>query len=138
LEDDLTKQTYLVISEVCLLLGLTPRAVRYYEQRELIWPGRDKHGVRRFTDLERRRLADIARFRRAGVCIEDIRAILEAPQDSDGGAERTALATAKLEAQRAALARRQLETERLLAEVAAGSLMRKIGGPAVRLKLAIA
>ncbi len=108
-----------------MLSDLTPRAVRYYEVRGLVSPLRDNNGVRRYGDRERRRLAVIARLRKAGLSLEDIRQILAIRQEADGGAGRTAFAVDKLEARRAQLVELQQLTELALAEVTGGALMPK-------------
>jgi len=121
----LTKDKYLAISEVCELVALTRRAVRYYEARGLISPRRDRNEVRRYSERERQRLMDIARLRRAGLSISEISQILRIAPENGGGVERTALAVRKLEARRAALAQLQQQTERVLSEVVEGALMRE-------------
>lgn len=76
--------------QVCLALGLTPRAVRFYEQRGLLSPERDAQGRRRYGPEAMARLEIIARARRAGLSLDSIGAILAAG-DRDGAAARDVL-----------------------------------------------
>ncbi|NBB14405.1 MerR family transcriptional regulator [Caulobacter sp. SLTY] len=76
--------------QVCLALALTPRAVRFYEQRGLLCPERDAQGRRRYGPDAMARLEIIARARRAGLSLDNIGAILAAG-DRDGAAARDAL-----------------------------------------------
>jgi DNA-binding transcriptional MerR regulator len=57
-------------------IGLTPRAVRYYEERGLITPHRDGQNRRRFDAPTRNALNLIAKFRASGLGLKDIREIL--------------------------------------------------------------
>lgn len=70
------------MQHVCRSFGLTPRAVRLYEERGLITPGRDGHNRRSFGGEARRRLALIASLRAVGVGLESIERILTHPLDS--------------------------------------------------------
>ncbi len=76
--------------QVCLALALTPRAVRFYEQRGLLSPDRDAHGRRRYGAEAMARLEIIARARRAGLSLDSIGAVLAAG-DRDGEMARDAL-----------------------------------------------
>jgi DNA-binding transcriptional MerR regulator len=64
------------MGDVTDINGLTPRAVRYYEERGLITPHRDGQNRRRFDTSAREALQLIARFRASGLGIRDIREIL--------------------------------------------------------------
>jgi DNA-binding transcriptional MerR regulator len=89
-----------VISSAQLLLtstqaaertGLTPRAIRYYEERGLILPAaRSKRGVRYFTDAECRRLALIRDLSLLGLSLAAIRRVT-----GQAGARRTGAAMAR-------------------------------------------
>jgi DNA-binding transcriptional MerR regulator len=97
------------ISTVCELFGLTPRAVRFYEDRGLVQSRRDRFNCRSYDSRARARLEQIAAYRQAGLSIEDILEIF-ALEDAGGGAQRDC-ATRKLKAKLAELdgARRQAE-----------------------------
>ena len=65
------------MGEVSLLLNITPRAIRFYEEVGLIEPVRAPSNARLFDDKARGRLARIARLRAAGVGLRDIHDILD-------------------------------------------------------------
>jgi len=64
------------ISELGELLGVTHRAIRYYEQRGLIRPTRDRLNTRIYDPHTRARLTLIVQLRAAGVGLADVKAIL--------------------------------------------------------------
>jgi len=85
------------IGDVSELFGLTPRAIRFYEERGLIWTRRDARNRRLFDDDSRRRLQLIATLRRSHLALPEIADIL----DCEGGeAKQVSLAIGKLSAQR--------------------------------------
>ena len=64
------------IGELCAEFDVTPRTLRFYEQRELLTPIRD--GQRRiFTQRDRARLKLILRGKRFGFSLEEIRQLLD-------------------------------------------------------------
>jgi DNA-binding transcriptional MerR regulator len=63
---------------------MTPRAIRYYEEQDLIDVRRDRRNYRRYDTAASQRLARIAELRGAGVSIQDIRQILT-DKEGDGG-----------------------------------------------------
>jgi DNA-binding transcriptional MerR regulator len=66
----------MTIREMCNSFGVTPRTLRFYEQKELLFPIRD--GTRRlFTRRDRARLTLILRGKRFGFNLEDIRQLLD-------------------------------------------------------------
>lgn len=99
---------FMTIREMCDAFDVTPRTLRFYEQKELLAPRRE--GTRRlFTRRDRARLKLILRGRRFGVPLEEIRRLLDLYETK--GAEAQALQSfevaaarlAELEAERAAL-----------------------------------
>jgi DNA-binding transcriptional MerR regulator len=109
------------VAEVCELVGITPRAVRYYELRGLISAQRDGNNARRFTEETRQRLEIIAKLRRAGLSLEDIGTILEVARD--GSVAQTAIALERLHVHLEGLTRLQRRAETVIAEVANGGLL---------------
>lgn len=100
---------FLTISDMCAAFDVTPRTLRFYEAKELLFPVRE--GTRRlFTRRDRARLTLILRGKRFGFSLEEIRQLLDM-YDRDGSQEaqlartydvaRARLAT--MEAQRAEL-----------------------------------
>jgi DNA-binding transcriptional MerR regulator len=64
------------IGEMCETFQVTARTLRFYEQKELIWPIRQ--GSRRLYDRKARaRLQLILRGKRFGFSLEDIRQLLD-------------------------------------------------------------
>ena len=114
----------MTIRQMCEAFDVTPRTLRFYESKELLFPER-RGTQRRFTKGDRTRLKLILRGKRFGFSLEDIRQTL-AMYDRNGSNEAQLmrvhdLALARLhqmEAQRAELA---VAIEELKAELAAGA-----------------
>ncbi len=71
----MTKDT-MTIREMCDSYGVTPRTLRFYESKELLFPMR--HGQKRlFTKRDRARLKLILRGKRFGFSLEEIRQLLD-------------------------------------------------------------
>lgn len=64
------------IADVAAHFEITPRALRFYEDKGLIAPKRTK-GSRQFSHMDRERLDKILRAKRLGFSLEDIREVLE-------------------------------------------------------------
>lgn len=97
------------INQLSKLLGLTARAIRFYEEKGLVKPGRSWSG-RVYTRRDFQRLSVIARGRKAGLSLEDLEDILGAYDPADHGQKQVELALERLhdklvelDAQRAAL-----------------------------------
>jgi len=74
----------MTIRQMCDAFGVTPRTLRFYESKELLFPHRQ--GTRRlFTRRDRARLTLILRGKRFGFSLEDIRQLLDMyePQGSN-------------------------------------------------------
>lgn len=54
------KKKVITIGVVCELTGLSERQVRYYEERQLVFPERSKGGTRKYSFLDIERLMEIA------------------------------------------------------------------------------
>lgn len=66
----------MTIREMCEAFDVTPRTLRFYESKELLFPIRE--GTRRlFTRRDRARLTLILRGKRFGFSLEDIRQLLD-------------------------------------------------------------
>ncbi|MBD3764892.1 MAG: MerR family DNA-binding transcriptional regulator [Rhodobacterales bacterium] len=111
----------MTIREMCDTFQVTPRTLRFYEQKELLAPLRQ--GTRRlYTRRDRARLTLILRGRQFGFSLEAMRQLLDL-YDRDGGdaaqiaraadLDRTRLA--EMEQQRAALDRTMAELREQLA-----------------------
>ena len=69
-------QEFWNIREMCDQFNVTPRTLRFYESKELLFPTRQGH-KRLFTKRGRGRLKLILRGKRFGFSLEDIRQLLE-------------------------------------------------------------
>ncbi|RGP39065.1 MerR family transcriptional regulator [Pseudotabrizicola alkalilacus] len=116
----------MTIRQMCDAFDVTPRTLRFYEAKELLFPQRD--GTRRlFTRHDRARLKLILRGKRFGFSLEDIRQILDL-YDRDGSNHAQTIRTyelaqhrlAQMEAQRAEL---DVAITELKAELDAGGAM---------------
>ncbi|HET9068477.1 MAG TPA: MerR family DNA-binding transcriptional regulator [Amaricoccus sp.] len=99
----------LTIGQMCAQFGVTPRTLRFYEAKELLFPRREGQ-KRLFTRRCRARLTLILQGKRFGFALEDIRQLLDLYDIGDGRtaqfARTHALARERLaamEAQRAEL-----------------------------------
>lgn len=66
----------LTIRQMCDAFDVTPRTLRFYEAKELLFPKRDGQ-KRLFTRSDRARLKLILRGKRFGFSLEEIRQLLE-------------------------------------------------------------
>lgn len=83
----MTNET-MTIREMCDAYDVTPRTLRFYESKELLYPIRE--GQRRlFTRRDRARLKLILRGKRFGFSLEEIRQLLDLYYV--GGSQRTQL-----------------------------------------------
>ncbi len=106
----------LTIRAMCETFDVTPRTLRFYEQKELLNPQRQ--GTRRlYTRRDRARLTLILRGKRFGFSLEDIRQLLEM-YDRDGSNEAQLVRTHDLARQRLA----QMRAQRAELELAIGEL----------------
>ncbi|MGH1444425.1 MAG: MerR family transcriptional regulator [Cognatishimia sp.] len=65
----------MTIRQMCDSFGVTPRTLRFYESKELLFPTRDGQ-KRLFTRRDRARLKLILRGKRFGFSLEEIRQLL--------------------------------------------------------------
>ncbi len=76
IESHAMTQETMTIREMCDAFDVTPRTLRFYESKELLFPIRD--GQRRlFTRRDRARLKLILRGKRFGFSLEEIRQLLD-------------------------------------------------------------
>jgi DNA-binding transcriptional MerR regulator len=128
--------TLMTIREMCEAFDVTPRALRFYEAKELLAPIR--RGTKRlYTRRDRARLTLILRGKRFGFSLEEIRQLLDLYRPGAGQAEqlsRTLEAAtrhlADMEARRAALDAAMGDL-RAQMDVLRGELARKAGAKAL-------
>lgn len=72
---DMANET-ITIREMCDTFGVTPRTLRFYESKELLFPAREGQ-KRLFSKRDRARLKLILRGKRFGFSLEEIRQLLD-------------------------------------------------------------
>ncbi|KIT18149.1 MerR family transcriptional regulator [Jannaschia aquimarina] len=75
--------TLMTIREMCDAFQVTPRTLRFYEAKELLFPKREGQ-KRLFTRRDRARLKLILRGKRFGFSLEEIRQLLDLYDLGDG------------------------------------------------------
>ena len=75
-------ETFMTIREMCDAFDVTPRTLRFYESKELLFPERDGQ-KRLFTRRDRARLKLILRGKRFGFSLEEIRQLLDLYHDAN-------------------------------------------------------
>lgn len=72
----MTENVLMTIGEMCDLYDITPRTLRFYESKELLFPARDGQ-KRLYSKRDRARLKLILRGKRFGFSLEEIRQLLD-------------------------------------------------------------
>jgi DNA-binding transcriptional MerR regulator len=86
------------IRQLCVEFKVTPRALRFYEDKGLLSPARD--GLNRvYNHRDRARLTLILRGKRVGLRLAEIREILDLYRAEDGGAAQNAKSLRKFREQ---------------------------------------
>ncbi len=75
---------HLTIGEMCRTFDVTPRTLRFYEAKELLFPMREGQ-KRLFSRRDRARLKLILRGKRFGFSLEEIRQLLDMYELDDQG-----------------------------------------------------
>ena len=75
-DDEMTDDRIMTIREMCDAFDVTPRTLRFYEAKELLFPIREGQ-KRLFTKRDRARLKLILRGKRFGFSLEEIRQLLD-------------------------------------------------------------
>jgi len=109
-------ENYMSIRELCDLFDVTPRTLRFYEAKELLFP--ERRGTRRlFTRRDRARLKLILRGKRFGFSLEEIRQLLDL-YDPDAGNVPQMQKTYEMAQERLAdLEARQRELEEVISDL---------------------
>lgn len=106
------------IREMCDAFDVTPRALRFYEAKELLFPQRE--GQRRlFTRSDRARLKLILRGKRFGFSLEEIRQLLDLYQMDDGQLTQLSQSYALAEKHLAEMESQKAELDEAIAELKA-------------------
>jgi DNA-binding transcriptional MerR regulator len=76
MDDPIMTDDVMTIRQMCDAFEVTPRTLRFYEQKELLFPIREGQ-KRLFTRRDRARLKLILRGKRFGFSLEEIRQLLD-------------------------------------------------------------
>jgi len=123
-------RTY-TISELAREFGVTPRALRFYEDKDMLHPSRD--GMTRvYSYRDRGRLKLIVHLKRLGLPLNDIRDILDLYALGDGQRAQTRASLEKFRAQVVELETQRVDIDHALVELHKGiehleKLLERIG-----------
>jgi DNA-binding transcriptional MerR regulator len=112
------ERTY-TIRQLCIEFKVTPRALRFYEDKGLLSPARE--GLNRvYNYRDRARLTLILQGKRVGLSLSDIREILELYSPDDGNAAQSAKSLRKFRDQIVALEAKREDIDHALEALRAG------------------
>jgi DNA-binding transcriptional MerR regulator len=116
------------IGQLCQHFSISPRALRFYEEKGLIAPRRGAHKTRQYSRADFNRVQVISWGRRAALSLEEIRELLDDYDRADSGRRQLGNAleklrdkAARLDAQRVHLASEIAALEQRLAELETGA-----------------
>jgi DNA-binding transcriptional MerR regulator len=114
-----TKAHY-TIGELTKEFGVTPRTLRFYEEKDLVSPQR--HGLERiYTRRDRGRLRLIIIGKNVGFSLEEIKAMLDLYELGDGGKTQLTVAQEKFTAQITRLKEQRLSIDAAIKELEEGA-----------------
>ena len=117
------ERTY-TIRQLCIEFKVTPRALRFYEDKGLLSPARE--GLNRvYNYRDRARLTLILQGKRVGLSLADIREILELYTPDDGGAAQAAKSLRKFREQIVALEAKREDIDLTMTAAIPAKLMPK-------------
>lgn len=67
----------MLLNEIVKEVGMTKRAIKYYEEKGLLSVKKDVNGYRNYTKEDVETLKKISIYRKLGICIDDIKKLLE-------------------------------------------------------------
>ncbi|MEM0954453.1 MAG: MerR family DNA-binding transcriptional regulator [Pseudomonadota bacterium] len=104
------------ISELASEFDITPRTIRFYEERGLLSPRRD--GQRRlFSTTDRVRLALIQRGKRCGLSLEESREIIEMYEPGQSNTEQLLSLVQKIQERRAIVTSQMADLGEMMQEL---------------------
>ena len=112
----MTDEDVMTIREMCDAFDVTPRTLRFYESKELLFPIR-KGTKRLFTRRDRARLKLILRGKRFGFSLEDIRQLLNLYDAGDQQLTQLTQTYALAEERLAEMIRQREELDEAIAEL---------------------
>lgn len=104
------------IGEMCDEFGVTARALRFYEDEELIAPER-RGTARLYSERDRARLAWILRGKRVGLSLADIKELLDLYDVGDGRETQRLKTIERCQEQVDRLAAQRLDIDATIAEL---------------------
>jgi len=104
------------ITELCREFSVTPRTLRFYEQKGLLAPAR-RGWTRLFSYRDRARLQLILRGKKVGFSLEEIKEMLELYNLKDGQLTQLRVAATKFRERREALHQQRVEVEEAIEEL---------------------
>ena len=116
------------IGEMCDSFGVTARALRFYEDEELIAPER-RGTARLYSDRDRARLAWILRGKRVGLSLADIKELLDLYDVGDGRETQRLKTIERCQEQADRLAAQRVDIDATIAELSEFITLLKGGSP---------
>ena len=104
------------ITELCREFEVTPRTLRFYEQKGLLHPAR-RGWTRIFNYRDRARLQLILRGKKVGFALEEIKEMLDLYNLRDGQLTQLRIASTKMRERLEALRKQRVELEDAIADL---------------------
>ncbi len=104
------------ITELCREFEVTPRTLRFYEQKGLLAPNR-RGWTRLFTYRDRARLQLILRGKKVGFSLEEIKEMLDLYNLKDGQLTQLRVSSTKMRERLTALKQQQVEIQEAIADL---------------------
>ena len=104
------------ITELCREFDVTPRTLRFYEQKGLLHPAR-RGWTRLFSYRDRARLQLILRGKKVGFALEEIKEMLDLYNLRDGQLTQLRIASTKMRERLEALRKQRVELEDAIADL---------------------
>ncbi len=104
------------ITELCKEFDVTPRTLRFYEQKELLSPAR-RGWTRLFSYRDRARLKLILRGKKVGFSLEEIKEMLDLYSLRDGQFTQLKVASTKMRERLSALKVQRIELDEAIADL---------------------
>ncbi len=114
-EKDRRNETY-TITQLCREFNVTPRALRFYEQKGLLHPSR-RGWTRIFSYRDRARLKLILRGKKVGFTLAEIKEMLDLYNLKDGQLTQLKHASRKMAERLVALRQQRVELEEAIADL---------------------
>lgn len=104
------------ITQLCREFSVTPRTLRFYEQKGLLAPNR-RGWTRLFTYRDRARLQLILRGKKVGFSLEEIKEMLDLYNLKDGQLTQLRVASTKMRERLEALRKQRVEIEEAITDL---------------------